>query len=209
MCACAGAFDVQLNANCEKLKWQRKITCANVVYRYLKSVFLMLYRFPFTIQQQQPPKNQFNRFCCHSVSRTSKCEFPRRSVETRTVHTRAVWIYLSFSVLLHLLHHSVRSFVRTYLFRRIAHTINMDDPWNTHMQTMDGIKCAFTYSIARREGRVPHFYNNVHTRGFVCGVFSTARTASWNTSSMFCFFLAEHSTNVYALILCFSFFASE
>lgn len=42
----------------------------------------------------------------------------------------------------------------------------------------------------------------------VRGSFSTARTASWKISSRFSFFIAEHSTNAYALILFFSFLPS-
>lgn len=52
------------------------------------------------------------------------------------------------------------------------------------------------------------FYKRTHERCLTCGFFSTARTASWNTSSRFCFFFAEHSTNEYALILCLSFLPS-
>lgn len=43
---------------------------------------------------------------------------------------------------------------------------------------------------------------------FLIVLFSTARTASTNTSSRFCFLIAEHSTRAKALIFVFSFFPS-
>lgn len=49
----------------------------------------------------------------------------------------------------------------------------------------------------------------MHEGVLVCGFFSTARTASWNTSCRFDFFLAEHSINEYARILFFNFLASD
>lgn len=51
-------------------------------------------------------------------------------------------------------------------------------------------------------------YRIKHPRGLTFGFFTTARTASWNTSSRFCFFFAEHSTKAKARILCFNFLPS-
>lgn len=49
----------------------------------------------------------------------------------------------------------------------------------------------------------------LHDGGDFFGFFTTARMASWNTSSRFCFFMAEHSTKAAALIFDFNFFASD
>lgn len=51
-------------------------------------------------------------------------------------------------------------------------------------------------------------YRIRHPRGLTFGFFTTARTASWNTSSRLCFFFAEHSTSAKARILCFNFLPS-
>lgn len=64
-------------------------------------------------------------------------------------------------------------------------------------------------NIVCKQGSAPRSYKSRQTCVFECGFFSTARIASTNTSCRFSFFLAEHSTNAYARILCFNFLPSS